>query len=342
MGLNRQLIQQLMQGYRPDRRPRDSARDSGLPSPPPSGATFSGVSEAPTAGGLAPGWELFAGRSQLVWLPLDQIESHPLQPRLDTEYQDLTELKDSLREYGQIVPAVARREGERFRLLEGHRRWYAWKEIQAEDPATPRRLLTYVIDCQPEEEAILLLAANINRREFHYFPLAHAMHEIVERGILQKDLARAIGWDPALVCRYLRLVKLPEETRHYLQRQGWPFRRINLAIDKCLRNGRDISTIRPEDLEVPSFARPKGPGAQVQATRRFLDVRLRISRPPRRTALASFIDDYCRICLEGLQQAAAELGTSFSPDELAETFRRASLEWLTRSSPGPAVQGGER
>jgi ParB/RepB/Spo0J family partition protein len=258
MGLSRDLMEKLIQGYRP---PSDThfSPSRSASNQPTSPVATSPVAAPPSVSSSrlssdhesSPVVEMVAHRASLQWLSPEVIEPNPLQPRLPEEQQAVDSLRESLAACGQIVPAVVRRlsEGEKpYRLIEGHRRWEAIRQLNQDASAPPRQLLCYVVECTPSEEAVFVLAANLNRQEFRYLSLAYAMRQIVESGVSQKELGVAIGWDPAAISRCLRLTRLPADTLSFINTRRWSFRKLSLTIDACLRQGRVLEEITPEDL----------------------------------------------------------------------------------------------
>ena len=61
----------------------------------------------------------------LVYIDIDQIDPTETQPRHIFRPDKLEELAQSIRANGIIQPIVARRNGERFQIIAGERRWRA-------------------------------------------------------------------------------------------------------------------------------------------------------------------------------------------------------------------------
>ena len=253
MGLSRDLMEKLIQGYRP------SPDTHFFPSRSASDQPTSPVAARPSVSSprlssdqeSSPVVEMVAHRASLQWLSPEVIEPNPLQPRLPDEQQAVASLRESIAACGQIVPAVVRPlsgGGKSYRLIDGHRRWEAVRQFNQNSGTPPRQLLCYVVECTPPEEALFVLAANLNRQDFRYLPLAFAMRQIVESGVSQKELAVAIGWDPAAISRCLRLTRLPADTLSFISTRRWSFRKLSTTIEACLRQGRVLEEITPEDL----------------------------------------------------------------------------------------------
>src|SRR5689334_17272988 len=80
------------------------------------------LSNAPPPASAAP--VAVPGRT-LLSLPVEAIERNPNQPRKRFEEEKLEELAASIREHGIVEPILVRKEGGKYRILAGERRWRA-------------------------------------------------------------------------------------------------------------------------------------------------------------------------------------------------------------------------
>ncbi|MCS7159511.1 MAG: ParB/RepB/Spo0J family partition protein, partial [Gemmatales bacterium] len=72
--------------------------------------------------------------SAILQVPIEQIETNPLQPRRDFDLQELQALKHSLETHGLLQPILVRPTGRGYQVVVGERRLRAareagWKEI---------------------------------------------------------------------------------------------------------------------------------------------------------------------------------------------------------------------
>jgi ParB family chromosome partitioning protein len=62
----------------------------------------------------------------IAFVPVNQIEVNPFQPRKEFDENDMTELADSLKIHGLIQPVTVRRlNNTSYQLISGERRWRA-------------------------------------------------------------------------------------------------------------------------------------------------------------------------------------------------------------------------
>jgi ParB family chromosome partitioning protein len=159
------------------------------------------------APGAAPATGAAAGRNLLA-LPIEAIQRNPDQPRKRFDDKKLEELAASIREHGVVEPILVRRDGAKYRIVAGERRWRAaqragLKEIPANVPAASDR-----------EAFELALIENIQRADLNAIEEAEAYQALVdEHGLTQEALAGRVGKERSSVANALRLLKLPEDVR---------------------------------------------------------------------------------------------------------------------------------
>jgi ParB family chromosome partitioning protein len=65
--------------------------------------------------------------AELCYIPIEKIDPNPDQPRKEFDQTSLNELAQSIKESGVIVPITVKKEGERYILIAGERRYRASK-----------------------------------------------------------------------------------------------------------------------------------------------------------------------------------------------------------------------
>lgn len=145
---------------------------------------------------------------------IDLIKANPKNPRRLFKEEDLEELAGSIRQHGMIQPVVVRpapNGGNGYELIAGERRWRAAQKAgQHEVPV----IIQDVTDREAMEIAII---ENVQRQDLN--PLEEAMgydQLIQEFEYTQNDLAAVIGKSRSHVANTLRLLKLPEPVKQYL------------------------------------------------------------------------------------------------------------------------------
>jgi len=150
-------------------------------------------------------------RSSPIEADVDRLSPNRFQPRLHVDDARLRELAESIKANGIIQPIVVRRDGDRFQIIAGERRW------RAAMLAGLTRVPVVVRDVATDGERSLLemaLIENIQREDLNPIDEALAYRRLADEFQLkQDDIAAAVGKDRASIANTLRLLKLPEEVR---------------------------------------------------------------------------------------------------------------------------------
>ncbi len=142
---------------------------------------------------------------------IDALVPNQYQPRGHVDEARLEDLAASIRSNGVIQPIVVRRDGERYHIIAGERRWRAAKL------AGLLRVPIAVKEIAAGREQSLLemaLVENIQRENLNAIEEALAYRRLADEFHLTQDaIATAVGKDRATVANVLRLLRLPEEVR---------------------------------------------------------------------------------------------------------------------------------
>jgi ParB family chromosome partitioning protein len=150
-------------------------------------------------------------RSSPVDADIDRLAPNDFQPRAHVDDRRLRELAESIKANGIIQPIVVRRDGDRFQIIAGERRWRAARMAGLE------RVPVVVRDVAPGQAQSLLemaLIENIQREDLNPIDEALAYQRLSDEfHMKQEDIAAAVGKDRASIANYVRLLKLPDEVR---------------------------------------------------------------------------------------------------------------------------------
>lgn len=148
------------------------------------------------------------GDSELRELDVDLLTPNPFQPRQVFSEAKLDELAQSIRVHGFVQPLVVRRDGERFQIIAGERRWRAAQRLGLlKVPVVIKRI--------PDEQLMeTSLVENIQRESLNpleeagaYYRLTHEFH------LTQEAVAQRTGKDRTTITNLLRLLKLPKDVQ---------------------------------------------------------------------------------------------------------------------------------
>jgi ParB family chromosome partitioning protein len=240
---------------------------------------------------------------KLLELAPDRIDPNPDQPRQHIDPQKLSELAKSMIEQGIVQPLVVRRQGSRFQLIAGERRWRAARE------AGLAKVPVIVRQAADRELLEIALVENIQREELNPIEEAGAYRRLVtELGYSQEQVAARVGKDRSTVANLLRLLRLPREIR-------------GLVAEQKLSPGhaRPLLTLEAPDTQIAIAREIVEKGLSVR------DVERRVSkanRPARETKVTR-TDPNTRDAESQLEQA---LGTPVRVRRQGKKAARGRLE----------------
>jgi ParB family chromosome partitioning protein len=149
-------------------------------------------------------------RSGPLEIDIDLLSPNEQQPRLSMDDARLEELSKSIKSNGVLQPLLVRRDGARFRIIAGERRW------RAAQRAGLQRVPVVVREVSQGDHQLLELALieNLQRENLNPVDEALAYQRLAEDFSLTQDqIAAAVGKDRSSVANFMRLLKLPEEIR---------------------------------------------------------------------------------------------------------------------------------
>jgi ParB family transcriptional regulator, chromosome partitioning protein len=150
----------------------------------------------------------------VAFIPLDNIEINPFQPRVNFDPDALKELSDSIAVHGLIQPVTVRHLGDnKFQLISGERRLRASKMAElVEIPA-------FIRLANDQEMLEMALIENIQRQELNPIEIAITYGRLMkECKLTHKQLAERLGKGRTTVTNFTRLLSLPENIQKGLQK----------------------------------------------------------------------------------------------------------------------------
>jgi ParB family chromosome partitioning protein len=169
-----------------------------------------------------------SAQQQMRQVPLKLVDPNPYQPRRIFREQAIEELAQSIRVDGLIQPIVVQRQGTRYTLVVGERRFRAAKLAGlAEIPAI-------VQDIAQDRVLEVTLVENIQREDLNPIEVAHALRTMTqELGLSHEELAERTGKDRTTITNLLRLLRLPSDIQQLVaeRRLSMGHARALLALD---------------------------------------------------------------------------------------------------------------
>lgn len=205
-------------------------------------------------------------------IPIDKILPNPEQPRKDFDKIALSELADSIRDNGLILPiSVEESAGGMYILHDGERRWRAaklagWVEIEAS-------VIPGLNGTGKELRLVRAMVANLQRADLNPIEEAEAYRKMVDDlGMTRMEIALKIGISGARVSQKLLLLdlekpiqklvaagKLPQDVRTTKALLEIPntTARLKLAQELANRNATAKASIEAAQRVSGAFAAEK-------------------------------------------------------------------------------------
>ena len=145
----------------------------------------------------------------VVELSVGDIDPNRNQPRKKFDDDALLALADSIRHNGVLSPILVARDGRRYTIIAGERRWRAAR--LANCPTIPAIVRDWD-DVRRQEAA---LVENIQREDLNAIEEARGIRRLMEECALTQEVAaERIGRSRSAVANILRLLNLPERIQN--------------------------------------------------------------------------------------------------------------------------------
>ncbi len=150
-------------------------------------------------------------RASVLQVPIEQIQRDSRQPRQHFDPATLKDLAASIRTRGIIHPILLRRDGGRYFIIAGERRW------RAAQLAGLREVPALVRDATPQDAFEIALIENLQREDLNPIEEAEGYKRLLdEHGLTQEEIAQRVGKDRSSVANALRLLNLPSQIKDAL------------------------------------------------------------------------------------------------------------------------------
>ena len=133
------------------------------------------------------------------------------QPRVNFEEEGLSELAESIKQFGIIQPLIVRKQNDKYEIIAGERRYKA--AMQAGLQTIP----VILSEMNEEQTAEVALSENIQRKNLSVIEEAKSLKNLLDRGYLtQEQLSSKMGVSQIAIADKLKLLELDEEVQEAL------------------------------------------------------------------------------------------------------------------------------
>lgn len=149
---------------------------------------------------------------KVVKVPITQIFANPYQPRKTFDEAALTELAESIAQYGVLQPLlVSPAEDGRYMLIAGERR------LRASRMAKLVEVPVIISEYTSQQIAEIALIENLQREDLHYLEEAEGYEQLMEQfHLTQEAMAARVGKKQSTIANKLRLLRLSPTVRKVL------------------------------------------------------------------------------------------------------------------------------
>jgi len=183
-------------------------------------------------------------------LPIELLLPNPKQPRSRINEEGLASLAESIREHGVVQPVLVAREGEKYRIVAGERRWRAATMAGCID--IPVR----IVEGDDRNLREIALIENLQREDLSVIETARALSALIrDHQLTQETLASRIGWSRSRVTNTIRLLNLSDRIQDMLEdgnlTEGHARLLIGMETDEAERIALEVQTraLSVRDLE---------------------------------------------------------------------------------------------
>jgi ParB family transcriptional regulator, chromosome partitioning protein len=188
---------------------------------------------------------------------LEQLHVSPYQPRKRMDPEAIAELSASIAEKGVLQPLLVRPSETGYEIVAGERRFRAAKQAGL---TTVPVIIKNLSDQETLEIAII---ENLQREDLNAVEEALAFKKLMDFGLNQEDVAKAVGKSRSAVANTLRLLQLSDATLNALADErisagharailSQPESDRDWALQQILENNLNVR--QAEELKRPEFS----------------------------------------------------------------------------------------
>ena len=183
----------------------------------------------------------------ILQVKINKVEPNRTQPRKNFDEDALSELSESIKQFGIIQPLVVQKKDDYFEIIAGERRWRAAKL------AGLKEVPVIVKDYSEQEVVEIALIENIQREDLNPIEEAQAYKRLLtEFNLKQDQLAERVSKSRTAITNSMRLLKLSDEVQQ-------------MVIENIISSGHARALVVIEDEKL-----------QLQMATKIMDERLSV------------------------------------------------------------------
>lgn len=247
------------------------------------------------------------------------IDNNSEQPRKKFDENKLRELADSIEQHGVVQPIIVRKNGERYAIVAGERRFRAARL------AGLNEVPVIVREMDEQEVLEVALIENLQREDLNPIEEATAIRALMdEHDLTQEDVASRLGKSRPAIANTLRLLTMPKKIQEML-----------LEGELQAGHAKALASIPDEELLVATAQRAANEGWSVRETenrvKELLESKKMSQKQPKRSKISNELRSAQTSLMEHLGTKVSFKGDEdkgkiiieyYSKDELAGIFDR--------------------
>ncbi len=148
---------------------------------------------------------------EIIYIDNNSITVNPNQPRKFFSLESISELSNSIKEHGILVPLSIRYTKGHYELIAGERR------LRASKLAGLQQVPCIIVDADTEKSQVLAIIENLQRENLNFIEEAEAFQSLLkDYGYTQEILAKKICKNQSTIANKLRLLKLEPDVKDVL------------------------------------------------------------------------------------------------------------------------------
>ncbi|WP_417431452.1 ParB/RepB/Spo0J family partition protein [Halpernia sp.] len=169
----------------------------------------------------------------IVEVSLEDIYPNATQPRTYFDEKALNDLAQSIKSLGVIQPITLRKDGEKFEIISGERRFRASKI------AGLKSVPAYIRLVNDQELLEMALVENIQREDLDAIEVALTYQRLLEEiGLTQENLSQRVGKERSTITNSIRLLRLSPVVQDAIR-----------SSEISAGHGRAIISLEDEELQ---------------------------------------------------------------------------------------------
>ena len=179
--------------------------------------------------------------NKLVQVKMSALSQNPYQPRKSMNDDHIKGLSESIAQNGLLQPILIssiENNPHKFYIVAGHRRVEATKLLNEDT------ISAIVINMDNKALEVNALVENIQRENLTSLEEAFAIKSLIDTGIKQVELAKALGKSKAVISTFIKISTLDKELLNYIQDNNLDIGRTILYELTSVTAGKQLQAMK--------------------------------------------------------------------------------------------------